>query len=125
MGVRRRIKRWLGFSSPPKNTNVVKEPQKTFIEEIPKNKKLSPEDIPELVLYGRDSCPYCLRVKQEVERMGIGHHIEVRDTSFGGPWRTDLAERTGRTQVPCLFIDGVAMFESQDIIIWLDQHIPY
>ena len=28
----------------------------------------------------------------------------------------------GKRQVPCLFIDGKPMYESQDIINWLEAH---
>ncbi|MBW1881075.1 MAG: glutathione S-transferase domain-containing protein [Deltaproteobacteria bacterium] len=30
-------------------------------------------------------------------------------------------ERTGRTQVPCLFVDGEPMFESLDIVDWFER----
>ena len=42
--------------------------------------------------------------------------------TFGSDWRKDLKEKTGRTQVPCLFIDDVPMFESADIIAWLKKN---
>lgn len=30
---------------------------------------------------------------------------------------------TGRKTVPCLFIDGVPMHESGDIMVWLEQNL--
>ena len=74
----------------------------------------------ELILYQFRSCPYCRRVLRVVDDLGLD--IELRDTAEVSRWRTDLRERTGRTQVPCLFIDGEPMFESSDIIAWLREH---
>ena len=73
----------------------------------------------ELVLYGRPSCPYCARVDRVIEELDIEEKITRRLTTYGSEWRTDLRNRTGSTQVPCLFIDGEPMFESLDIIDWM------
>ena len=75
----------------------------------------------ELVLYKFDSCPYCRRVMRVIDQLELAGSIEYRDTRTDPKWRSDLQQRTGRTQVPCLFIDGEAMFESADINEWL-QH---
>ena len=81
------------------------------------------EDVPELILYGRPSCPYCVRVDRVIEEMDIEDKITRRHTGFGTEWRTDLRNRTGSTQVPCLFIDGEPMFESLDIIAWMRANL--
>lgn len=81
------------------------------------------QDIPELILYGRSSCPYCLRVDRVIEELGVEDNITRRNTGFGTEWREDLRKRTGRTQVPCLFIDGEPMFESLDIIAWIKANL--
>ena len=60
-----------------------------------------------------------MRVIDQLELVGS---IEYRDTRTDPKWRADLQQRTGRTQVPCLFIDGEAMFESADINDWLEQN---
>ena len=72
-----------------------------------------------LVLYGRPTCPYCARVDRVIEELNIESKITRRLTTYGSEWRTDLRNRTGSTQVPCLFIDGEVMFESADIIDWM------
>lgn len=74
----------------------------------------------ELVLYKFDSCPYCRRVLRVIDKLDIADQIVLRDTRQDPQWRADLREKTGRTQVPCLFIDGKPMFESLDIIDWLN-----
>lgn len=75
--------------------------------------------IDELLLYGRSSCPYCARVDRVIKELDIEDKITRRNTEYGSKWRTDLRERTGSTQVPCLLINGEAMFESLDIIDWM------
>ena len=75
-----------------------------------------------LVLYKFDSCPACRRVFRAIDDLDVA--IEYRDTRTERQWRADLMKRTGRTQVPCLFIDGDPMFESRDIAAWLREHFP-
>ena len=87
--------------------------------ELPERNK----NIPELILYGRSSCPYCLRVDRVIEELDIEDKITRRNTGYGTEWRSDLRNRTGSTQVPCLFINGEPMFESLDIIAWLKANL--
>jgi len=75
-----------------------------------------------LALYKYDACPYCRRVQRTIDQLGIGDLIEMRDTWREPQWRADLLKKTGRSQVPCLFIDGEPMFESADISAWLREH---
>ena len=77
----------------------------------------------DLILYGRPSCPYCARVNRVIEELGVEDQITRRRTTYGSQWRTDLQNRTGRTQVPCLFINGEPMFESLDIIEWMRSNL--
>ena len=35
-----------------------------------------------------------------------------------------LIQEGGKRQVPCLFIDGKPLYESDDIIAWLSQNPP-
>ena len=85
--------------------------------------KSTTENTFDLVLYGRSSCPYCVRVDRVIEELDIEDKITRRNTGFGTEWRTDLRHRTGSTQVPCLFIDGEPMFESLDIIAWMRANL--
>ena len=54
-----------------------------------------------------------------IEEFDIEDNITRCSTTHGSEWRNDLQNRTGSTQVPCLFIDGEVMFESADIIDWM------
>jgi glutaredoxin len=73
----------------------------------------------ELVLYKFDGCPFCRRVHRAIDRLAV--NIEYRDVRVEPRWRADLLERTGRTQVPCLFVDGEPLFESLDIVSWIER----
>lgn len=74
----------------------------------------------ELVLYKYDTCPYCLRVLRALDELGL--EVTLRDTMRDAGARDALVAATGRTQVPCLFIDGQPLFESADIVAWLRAH---
>jgi glutaredoxin len=86
----------------------------------------APEGVPEpggeytLELYKYDSCPFCLRVMRVLDATGV--EVEMRDTRGDPKAREHLLAETGRTTVPCLFIDGVPLFESADIADWLRVH---
>ncbi|MFT6143750.1 MAG: glutaredoxin [Myxococcota bacterium] len=73
-----------------------------------------------LALYKFDSCPYCRRLFPTIDRLDV--NVEYRDTRADANWRKDLMEKTGRTQVPCLMIDGKPLFESSDIAAFLTQN---
>ena len=74
-----------------------------------------------LELYKFDSCPYCVRVFKAIARMGRTD-IEMHDVEESAADYKRLLEVGGMDQVPCLFIDGVPMYESLDIIDWLEKH---
>jgi glutathione S-transferase len=72
------------------------------------------------VLYKFDSCAYCWRVFDALARL----HLEIphRDILRDPEARKTLIEVGGKRQVPCLFIDGAPLYESLDIVRWLEQH---
>lgn len=73
-----------------------------------------------LALYKYNTCVYCRRVMRVLEN--LEHiHVEMRDTRRDPHRRQELRGLTGRTQVPCLFIDDEPLFESADIIAWLKR----
>ena len=73
-----------------------------------------------LILFKFDACPYCRVVQRSLKQLGLD--IEQRDTRDEPRFREQLLRRTGRTQVPCLFIDNQPMFESLDIVAWLEEN---
>ena len=53
-----------------------------------------------------------------------GHGIEIplRNISIDSEAARTLVSVGGKQQVPCLFIDGKPLYESSDIIAWLDAN---
>ena len=74
-----------------------------------------------LELYKFDTCPYCVRVFDYIEKSGRTD-IEMHDIIKNEADYQRLLEVGGMDQVPCLFIDGKPMYESLDIIAWLEKH---
>lgn len=80
----------------------------------------SPDQPRRLILYTGGACPYCVRVKAAMERLGL--EIEERDVLFREGAQAELIEGTGGAQVPALFIDGQPLLESALIIRWLQAY---
>ncbi len=76
--------------------------------------------MPELKLYSSNRCPFCRKVTSFMAVNNISVPIvdpyESAETMFA------FKDLTGKTQVPCLIIDGVPMHESDDIIIWMKEN---
>lgn len=76
-----------------------------------------------LELFKRDSCPYCVKVQMFIEELGVEDQIEQLDISKDAAARKRLVEVGGKQQVPCLFIDGKPLYESSDIVNWIDINL--
>lgn len=74
-----------------------------------------------LELYMLDTCPFCRRVLKYLDESGRTD-VELHNIHKSEADRQRLIEVGGVEQVPCLFIDGVPMYESLDIIDWLKAH---
>ncbi len=48
--------------------------------------------------------------------------IPLADRDFSPENRQALLDIGGKAQVPCLIIDGTALYESEDIIEWLKKN---
>lgn len=75
-----------------------------------------------LSLYHFDSCPFCLRVRRELARMGL--EIELRNIHSDPSRYQELVTGGGSQQVPCLRIEHDDervewLYESSDIVAWL------
>ncbi|MCO5170580.1 MAG: glutaredoxin [Planctomycetes bacterium] len=77
----------------------------------------------DLELFKFDSCPFCVRVMRKVKVMGLEGKVRYRDTLREPGAQDELVRRGGEDQVPCLFIDGQPMYESADIIAWLEENV--
>lgn len=74
----------------------------------------------ELELYKFDSCPFCKRVFRVLDTLDVT--VAYHDTRQDPAARQRLMALTGRTQVPCLVIDGKPMLESATIVAWLREN---
>jgi glutaredoxin len=78
----------------------------------------------ELALYQFKTCPFCIKVRQEIRRLGL--NIELRDAQQDGGHREALMQGGGKAMVPCLRIAGEHgnarwMYESGDIVAYLRE----
>jgi len=76
---------------------------------------------PHLVLYVRNSCPHCTNVTKYLKKERI-RTITIKDIGKDRQAAQDLVKIGGLRQVPCLVINGKAMYESSDILHWLKTH---
>ena len=74
-----------------------------------------------LELYMMKTCPYCRKVMKYIDETGRSD-IEYHDINASSEDREHLAKVGGKVQVPCLFIDGKHMYESDDIVEWLKSN---
>lgn len=75
----------------------------------------------ELALYVMTSCPYCIKVKRFLADNGVT--IPERNISTDPDAEQTLIAIGGKRQVPCLFIDGAPLYESGDIIAWVQKNL--
>lgn len=75
----------------------------------------------ELALYVMTGCPYCLKVKRFLADNGVT--IPERNISTDPDAEQTLIAVGGKRQVPCLFIDGKPLYESSDIIAWVQENL--
>lgn len=75
---------------------------------------------PQLILYVRKGCPYCEKVTKYLKEKG--KTIPMKDIAKDKQVETELVQVGGKKQVPCLVINGKALYESSDIIRWLKDH---
>ncbi|WP_204205484.1 glutaredoxin domain-containing protein [Olsenella sp. An290] len=81
--------------------------------------------MPSLRLFVMPSCPYCQRVLSFMDRSGISARdvVAVEDIAADPAARDELVRVGGKGQVPCLFIDGAPLYESADIIAYLQREL--
>ena len=71
-------------------------------------------------LYYSKTCPFCQKVMRFMRENNIT--MDTRDIAHPGI-QNDLVRIGGKKQVPCLVIDGKAMYESEDIIEYLRREV--
>lgn len=92
------------------------------IERTPGQRAVLNRAASQLALYQFRACPFCIRVRKELARLGLA--VETRDAQHDSNHRDTLEARGGRIKVPCLLVrhdDGQEewMYESDVINTWL------
>ncbi|SFM14783.1 glutaredoxin family protein [Halanaerobium salsuginis] len=77
----------------------------------------------QLTLYYFPTCPYCQKVTKFIEKNNLNEKIEFKNINQDTKAEKELIETGGKRQVPCLFIDGEPLYESDDIINWLKSNL--
>lgn len=75
-----------------------------------------------LDLYYYEQCPFCYRVLVKIKELGLEDNITFKNTLEDPGNAKFHQEKTGRSTVPCLYIDGEPLFESSDILAWLEDN---
>jgi glutaredoxin 3 len=66
-------------------------------------------------MYATPCCPYCVRARQLLADKGAD--VEEFDVSMNPALRAEMMERSNRWTVPQIFIDGIHVGGSDDLII--------
>ncbi len=67
-----------------------------------------------LVLYQFSTCPFCIKVRQEMRRLSL--QVERRDAQHDAQNRAELVQGLGQAKVPCLKIT-----DSAGKVQWLSE----
>lgn len=78
----------------------------------------------QLALYQFTTCPFCIKVRQEMRRLSLP--VELRDAQHSGENRQVLLAQGGKSKVPCLKITDEGsnarwLYDSKAIIAYLQQ----
>lgn len=75
----------------------------------------------ELILYQYSSCPFCAKVRRFMAANDLS--VPLKDTMMDPNAREELINIGGKGTVPALMIDGEIMYESDDIIAWMQDNL--
>lgn len=75
-----------------------------------------------LEIYYKPTCPFCVKVLRYIEENSV-EGVELKDKSANRKYEQELIAIGGKSQVPCLFIDGKPLYESDDIMSWLKENL--
>jgi glutaredoxin len=71
-----------------------------------------------LTLYQYKACPFCVKVRRAMKRQGL--KIETRDVKRNDIAREELLAGGGNLKVPCLRIGDQWLYDSKEIIEYLE-----
>jgi len=74
----------------------------TALKRLPAQQAAVDQQCKDLALYQFKTCPFCLKVRQEMHRLSLP--VERRDAQYDEKNRMALLQGSGLTKVPCLKI---------------------
>ncbi len=74
----------------------------------------------QVTLYYTPQCPYSQKVLSYLKNSKID--IPMKNVKIDNPARKELEEQGGYLVVPCLIVNGQAIYDANDIIDWLSDH---
>jgi glutaredoxin len=101
------------------NTSLIASPVLSQKNEAKSKKTALKKNCDTLVLYINPRCPYCHKVTDYLK--ANGRSLTTKNTDDPGV-REELIRTGGKAQIPCLVINGKALYESDAIIEWLKTH---
>ncbi|WP_440109095.1 glutaredoxin family protein [Acidovorax sp. BL-A-41-H1] len=98
------------------------------IERSPAGQKSVDQSCRALALYQYKTCPFCIKVRQEMRRLSL--NIPKIDAQPEGPDRAALMLQGGHTKVPCLKITDETgnsrwLYDSEKIIAYLRSEFAH
>jgi glutaredoxin len=102
----------IGGSDLPQLTRARdKKPRRPSIRKIDRDQGMAPQQAPAarrasagVVLYSTSWCGWCRKTMAWLDERGIEY--ENRDIERNDAWRTELIEKTGKSSIPMVEIDG-------------------
>ena len=70
-------------------------------------------------LYYSDMCPYCTGIVKHIKENNLD--IELMNATKDMDLQKEIYLVGGKSQVPMLSIDGQPMYESSDIMRWIEE----
>lgn len=73
------------------------------------------------VLYSGSFCPFCKKVEGFIKSEDLQDKVSIVNINKDAEARDRLVEGGGKSQIPCLEYEGSWLYESNDIINWLEE----
>ena len=75
--------------------------------------------MPQIQMYTKEFCPFCIRAKKLLN--SLGHDFEEFEISYDAAKEAEMIERTGRYTVPQIFIGGLAIGGSDELVALVEN----
>jgi len=73
-------------------------------------------------LYQFSACPFCIKVRRVMRRLNLP--IELKNANTDEQLKAELLAKGGSPKVPCLRVGDKWMYESNEIIKYLEERFP-